>query len=75
MQRIIYKFVRQPVPRKSFIYCAVRLFVHCDAINRYVAEKFIASPSASSLEDFADGQFHNVIAEIDDIDSHSTKRL
>ncbi|MEE3239986.1 MAG: 2-oxoglutarate dehydrogenase E1 component [Pseudomonadota bacterium] len=31
--------------------------------------------AASSLEDFADGQFHNVIAEIDDIDSHSTKRL
>lgn len=31
--------------------------------------------AASSLEDFADGQFHNVIAEIDDIDSHSAKRL
>ena len=31
--------------------------------------------AASSLEDFADGQFHNVIAEIDDIDSHSVKRL
>ena len=31
--------------------------------------------AASSLEDFADGQFHNVISEIDDIDSHSVKRL
>lgn len=31
--------------------------------------------AASSLEDFADGQFHNVIAEIDDIDSRSAKRL
>ena len=30
--------------------------------------------AASSLEDFADGQFHNGIAEIDDIDSHNIKR-
>jgi 2-oxoglutarate dehydrogenase E1 component len=31
--------------------------------------------AASSLEDFADGQFHNVIAEIDEIDSRNVKRL
>lgn len=31
--------------------------------------------AASSLEDFADGQFHNVIAEIDEVDSRNVKRL